>query len=296
MQGHRRGLPIRGSLALFAFAALVLIPGAGAMTMSNGSNGGLPELNVLSNRADLVSGGDALVQVVLPNASIRRPFASASTAATSRRRSPFAPNGAYEGVVTGLANGANDLMATMRQRPDRPSHDHEPPERRPDLRRARRCSRGSARPVDRLPGADATRSATAAPLVTFSLHGRDRRTRSSRTTRRPAGRVDRDDDDRPGRDGAVHRPPRARRDGPRPLRRRRARDPPAAVDAWAPQAGWNHKVLYQFGGGTAPWHTNGAPSSDARSTSRSRAGFMVANNNLEHPRQRTRTTSSPPRR
>ena len=66
MQGHRRGLPVRGSLALFAFAALVLIPGAGAMTMSNGSNGGLPELNVLSNRADLVSGGDALVQVVLP--------------------------------------------------------------------------------------------------------------------------------------------------------------------------------------------------------------------------------------
>ena len=66
MQGHPRGLPVRGSLALFAFAALVLIPGAGAMTMSNGSNGGLPELNVLSNRADLISGGDALVQVVLP--------------------------------------------------------------------------------------------------------------------------------------------------------------------------------------------------------------------------------------
>ena len=65
MQGHRRGLHTR-SLALLAFAALVVIPGAGAMTMSNGNNGGLPKLNVLSNRADLISGGDALVQVVLP--------------------------------------------------------------------------------------------------------------------------------------------------------------------------------------------------------------------------------------
>ena len=48
---------------------------------------------------------------------------------------------------------------------------------------------------------------------------------------------------------------------------------------WASQPGWNHKVLYQFGGGTAPWHTNGAPQNDLIDMALSR-GFLVANNNL----------------
>ena len=56
-------------------------------------------------------------------------------------------------------------------------------------------------------------------------------------------------------------------------------DPAGSWAPWASQRGWNHKVLYQFGGGTAPWHTNGAPSSDLVDLALSR-GFMVANNNL----------------
>ena len=56
-------------------------------------------------------------------------------------------------------------------------------------------------------------------------------------------------------------------------------NPSAGWTPWSPQGGWNHKVLYQFGGGTAPWHTNGAPSSDLIDLALSR-GFMVANNNL----------------
>jgi Tannase-like family of unknown function (DUF6351) len=39
------------------------------------------------------------------------------------------------------------------------------------------------------------------------------------------------------------------------------------------------RVLYQFGPGTAPWHTNGAPQSDLVDLALSR-GFLVANNNL----------------
>ena len=117
MLGHRRRLALRSSLALLGLAALVAVPGAGALTMSSGSNGGLPELNVLSNRADLVSGGDALVQVVLPE----RVDPSTVRVSVDGRdvTSAFAvrPGGAYEGVVSGLANGANDLMATMRNGP-----------------------------------------------------------------------------------------------------------------------------------------------------------------------------------
>ena len=56
-------------------------------------------------------------------------------------------------------------------------------------------------------------------------------------------------------------------------------DPSAGWAPWASQPGWNHKVLYQFGGGTAPWHTNGAPQNDVVDLALSR-GFMVANNNL----------------
>jgi len=56
-------------------------------------------------------------------------------------------------------------------------------------------------------------------------------------------------------------------------------NPSAAWAPWASQPGWNHKVLYQFGGGTAPWHTNGAPQNDVVDLALSR-GFLVANNNL----------------
>jgi hypothetical protein len=45
------------------------------------------------------------------------------------------------------------------------------------------------------------------------------------------------------------------------------------------QRGWNHKLLYQFGGGTAPHHSNGAPMSDLIDPALAR-GFMVANNSL----------------
>src|SRR5204863_3423144 len=66
-----------------------------------------------SNRADLVSGGDALVQVALPAridpSSVRVSLNGSDVTSAFAVRS----NGDYEGVVTGLSDGANDLMATM---------------------------------------------------------------------------------------------------------------------------------------------------------------------------------------
>ena len=58
-------------------------------------------IEVLSNRADLVSGGDALVRVAPPaGARVGR-----STAATSRPRSPCARTAATSGSSTGLRDG-----------------------------------------------------------------------------------------------------------------------------------------------------------------------------------------------
>ena len=94
-------------LVLLVLAGSVVIPAASGRTFDGGpaANGGLPELLVLSNRADLVSGGNALVQVVLP-ARVDPSSVHVSLNGTDVT-SAFAvrPGDAYEGVVTGLANG-----------------------------------------------------------------------------------------------------------------------------------------------------------------------------------------------
>jgi uncharacterized tannase-like protein DUF6351 len=72
-----------------------------------------PQILVLSNRADLISGGDALVEIKWPAgskvASARIALNNVSiTSAFAQRR-----NGRYMGLVTGLRNGANVLTARI---------------------------------------------------------------------------------------------------------------------------------------------------------------------------------------
>jgi uncharacterized tannase-like protein DUF6351 len=83
-----------------------------AWTLTVAADSG-PQILVLSNRADLISGGDALVEIKWP----------AGTNLTSARialnnvsiTSAFAqrPNGRYMGLVTGLQNGDNMLSARI---------------------------------------------------------------------------------------------------------------------------------------------------------------------------------------
>jgi hypothetical protein len=99
-----------GALALAAVPAVALAAHSGRA----GGSRNLVQIKVLSTRANLVSGGEALVQVVLP------PRTSASRVKLrigTRDVSPeFAqrPNGKFEGLVTGLANGPNVLTARLR--------------------------------------------------------------------------------------------------------------------------------------------------------------------------------------
>lgn len=71
-----------------------------------------PRILVLSNRADLVSGGDALVEIKWPArtnlASVRVTLNDVSVGSAFARRS----NGRYMGLVTGLKDGRNVLAAT----------------------------------------------------------------------------------------------------------------------------------------------------------------------------------------
>src|SRR4051794_15475868 len=84
---------------LLVLAATAMLPAAAA--------GAAPlRIETLSNRADLVSGGDALVAVSAPARVYRN-----GTEVTKRfaRRS----DGRFEGLVTGLRTGANTLTARL---------------------------------------------------------------------------------------------------------------------------------------------------------------------------------------
>src|SRR3954471_21043256 len=64
------------------------------------------KIEVLSNRADLVSGGDALVAVSAPARVFRN--GTDVTPAFDRR-----PDGSFQGLVTDLRNGRNTLSAKL---------------------------------------------------------------------------------------------------------------------------------------------------------------------------------------
>lgn len=74
----------------------------------------LVQIRVLSGRADLVSAGEALTQIVLPRGA--RPSQVRVTLGRQNVTSLFAvrPNGKFEGLLTGLAVGRNVLTATLR--------------------------------------------------------------------------------------------------------------------------------------------------------------------------------------
>src|SRR3954451_13013383 len=92
---------------------------AGLMTVALGTGAVAADaapgttIDVLSNRADLISGGDALVAVNLPAGT--DPTGVKVTLGGSDVTSEFAlrPNGRYEGLVTGLTDGTNTLTAHL---------------------------------------------------------------------------------------------------------------------------------------------------------------------------------------
>jgi Tannase-like family of unknown function (DUF6351) len=263
--------------ALFLAAAVlgvVFVGGAAAVP----GNGGLPRILVLSNRADLVSGGDALVRVVLPGrvdpATVHVSLDGVDVTSAFAVR----PNGFYEGVVTGLADGDNDLMATMRLGPTihltitnhpRGGPVFAGPQVQPWVCRTvtgwgapadAQCNTATAYSFVYMDAATHTFNAydPAAPPPAAAIANT---TTDQGTTVPYIVRLEKGAMDRGLYDIAV------------------LSNPSAGWAPWASQPGWNHKVVYQFGGGTAPWHTNNAAQNDLVDLALSR-GFLVANNNL----------------
>jgi hypothetical protein len=265
-----------GTVALLlVLAALVPIPGAWA---GPAENGGLPSIRVLSNQANLVSGGDALVQVVLPArvspSTVRVSVGGRDvTSAFSVR-----PDGGYLGVVTGLTDGANDVMATMRNGPtvhltvtSHPSGGpvFAGPQVQPWL-----CTTVTGFP------APTDAQCNGPPAVSFVYM--DATTHTFRTYD-PANPPSPASIATATTDQGVTLPYIVRSEHGAMDRGLYdvsvLANPAAGLAPWSSPSGWDHKLLYVFGGGTAPWHTNGAPQSDLIDFALSR-GVMVANSNL----------------
>lgn len=91
--------------------ALAIAGGLASAVSAAASRSVAPQILVLSNRADLISGGDALVEIKWPQ-GVRIAAANVTlngapvTAAFAQR-----PNGRYMGLVTGLKDGDNVLAA-----------------------------------------------------------------------------------------------------------------------------------------------------------------------------------------
>ena len=101
---------LRGAVLALLVAALGT---AAAGTASAAGAGGAAVIRVLSNRADLVSGGDALVQVVPPKGTNASRIRVALEGRDVTSAFGVRADGRYTGVVQGLRDGDNVLTARL---------------------------------------------------------------------------------------------------------------------------------------------------------------------------------------
>jgi hypothetical protein len=110
MSGHRLGLPfayLGSALAAVALAAACVPASAAASAKRN------VVISVLSDRADLISGGDALVAVTVPRGSRYSKLRMKLRRRNVTREFAVRRNGQYQGLLTGLRVGKNLLTATL---------------------------------------------------------------------------------------------------------------------------------------------------------------------------------------
>jgi hypothetical protein len=73
----------------------------------------VPQINTLSNRADMISGGDALVEIVLPDGGTPEQLRVTLNDKDVRAQFAVRANGRIIGQVTGMAEGPNILSAAL---------------------------------------------------------------------------------------------------------------------------------------------------------------------------------------
>ncbi|HSR22865.1 MAG TPA: DUF6351 family protein, partial [Candidatus Eisenbacteria bacterium] len=270
---------VRGLAALLVAGAAVLAPLLAGDAAALASGFDRIRIDVLSNRADLVSGEDALVQVTLPAgvspAAVRVQLDGADVTSSFAVRA----DGRFLGLVTGLRPGPNELTAraSISDGASITITDHPTggpvfsgPQVQPWI--CNNVANGLPAPQDAQCDAPAQFRFVFKSAVTGQFAPYDPASPPAAgqvaTTTTDQGvtvpyivRIERGVMDRGIYDIAV------------------LSDPAGPWAPWASQAGWNHKVVWAFGPSAAVHHSNGPPQPVLVDMALAR-GFMVANNSL----------------
>ena len=231
-----RNVPLLGAVLIACAAALLAAVPASAAPHA-------PRIKVLSNRADLVSGGDALVRVTLPQGA-KRLAAAADRRAAQRHRRAEARTGKrrLEGLVEGLRIGR--IAAASRGSAAAAPHGsivtNHPiggpvfagPQIQPwdcqETAQDAQCNQPPTFEFLYLPEGAPTQGGARARARAATTAGGPFQPYDPENP--PSDGQHRDDDDDRGRHGPVHRPARDRLHRPRPVRDRDALRPEQAVD------------------------------------------------------------------
>ena len=259
-------------LVLASAVALIALLG-GSLTSASSAPAGEVQITVLSNRADLISGGNALVEIVaadLSNVQVTLNGEDVTSAFALR------PNGRFAGLVSGLAAGANDVVATTPTGGARITITNQPkggpvfagPQVQPWF--CTTADNGLGPAQDAHCNAATTHRYVYKSSLTgqFSSYDPARPPIDVATTTTDEGRtvpyvvrVERGTMDRGIYDVAT------------------LYDPAKPWEPWAPQPGWNHKLFIPFGQSCAPLYAQSAPEDVLIDLALSR-GFAVAVNGL----------------
>jgi hypothetical protein len=259
----------------WGLACLVAVTAA---SVGVGSQGGRAEILVLSTRADLVTAGDALVEVRLPAGS--SPAAALVSVDGRDVTSGFAvrADGRYAGLVTGLRDGVNMLSVALEGRESGrlsiTSHPRGGPVFSGEQLRPWECT--TAEEPSLGPALDAQCNAP---------------TRFRFVYRTTAGRFEPWDPSTPLPADAATLPSAVGGMQPYVVRIERGTmnrgihelavlfDPARAWTRWDPQPEWERKLLLKYGGGTGQTYRQGNPvavlDDDAL-----RRGFVVASSSM----------------
>ncbi len=109
---------IQGAGSLLGVLLVAACHSSEAPVLEAGNPQTPPVIRVLSNRPDLISGGDALVEVVLPEGADAGALSMALDGRSVTGMFGLRPNGRYMGMVTGLRDGENVLEARLAGRQD----------------------------------------------------------------------------------------------------------------------------------------------------------------------------------
>ena len=250
------------------------------------------DVDVLSSRADQVSGGDALVRVEGPRGRLDdvRVLRNGSDVTDA-----FAlDDGALVGLVAGLRLGRNRISVYDRRRrvasARLKNHPIEGPifsgpHQRPFVCKTNQPAVGLGEPlVDNLQGdgfrvlAPDGSTAGWSRNCSVATHGRlalplDGGRQPAASAGRPAAGRRRHHDDARRPHGAVHRPPRARHDQPLHLLARDARRPGGGD---TDTSRWNRRLVYFFDGGVAIGRNQGTPGGSAINPDLLARGYAIA--------------------